>query len=188
MLRRFMVPSLAAAMVLGTTVEVDTLHGKASLDIPQGTSHGRDFRLRHQGIERLDGSGKGDHVVTVEASSTRPLIDVRNDALATPYELDFNRYFQLSFRPLTLFDPFPGDFPVRLPPPSRPGAITVNGTALSLARTGRPRREDLDGSASTADAQVGGNATSLTLPPGRAPGLYRTVDARKATKAAISNT
>lgn len=76
----------------------------------------------------------------------------------------------------------------RPPPPSRPGANTVNGIAPSLARTGRPRREDLDGSASTAGEQVGGDATSLTLPPGGAHGLYRTVDARKATKAAISNT
>jgi molecular chaperone DnaJ len=58
--------------VLGTTVEVDTLHGKAPLDVPPGTSHGKDFRLRSQGIERLDGSGKGDHVVTVEIEVPSP--------------------------------------------------------------------------------------------------------------------
>lgn len=58
--------------VLGTSVEVDTLHGKSTLEIPAGTSHGRDFRLRHQGIERLDGSGKGDHVVTVEVEVPNP--------------------------------------------------------------------------------------------------------------------
>lgn len=58
--------------VLGTTVEVDTLHGKAALEVPPGTAHGRDFRLRHQGIERLDGSGKGDHVVTVEVEVPNP--------------------------------------------------------------------------------------------------------------------
>ncbi len=59
-------------MVLGTNVEVDTLHGKASLDVPAGTAHGKDFRLRAQGIERLDGSGKGDHVVTVEVAVPNP--------------------------------------------------------------------------------------------------------------------
>jgi molecular chaperone DnaJ len=58
--------------VLGTTVEADTLHGKAPLDIPAGTPHGKDFRLRSQGIERLDGSGKGDHVVTVEIAVPNP--------------------------------------------------------------------------------------------------------------------
>ncbi|HEV2854718.1 MAG TPA: molecular chaperone DnaJ [Thermoanaerobaculia bacterium] len=58
--------------VLGTSVEVDTLHGKAPLDIPAGTPHGRDFRLRSQGIDRLDGGGRGDHVVTVEVEVPNP--------------------------------------------------------------------------------------------------------------------
>ena len=61
-----------AQAVLGTTVEVDTLHGKTPLDIPPGTPHGRDFRLRGQGIDRLDGSGRGDHVVTVEVAVPNP--------------------------------------------------------------------------------------------------------------------
>src|SRR3954471_19012794 len=58
--------------VLGTTVEVETLHGQTPLDIPAGTAHGRDFRLRGQGIDRLDGSGRGDHVVTVEVAVPHP--------------------------------------------------------------------------------------------------------------------
>jgi molecular chaperone DnaJ len=58
--------------VLGTTVEVDTLHGKSPLDVPPGTAHGRDFRLRSQGIPRLDGSGRGDQVVTVEVAVPSP--------------------------------------------------------------------------------------------------------------------
>jgi molecular chaperone DnaJ len=58
--------------VLGTTLEVETLHGRPPLDIPAGTGHGRDFRLRGHGIERLDGSGRGDHVVTVEVEVPNP--------------------------------------------------------------------------------------------------------------------
>ncbi|MDP9121362.1 MAG: molecular chaperone DnaJ [Acidobacteriota bacterium] len=58
--------------VLGTTIEVDTLHGTAPLDIPTGTASGRDFRLRGQGIERLDGSGRGDHVVSVRVEIPNP--------------------------------------------------------------------------------------------------------------------
>jgi molecular chaperone DnaJ len=58
--------------VLGTMLEVDTIHGKAPLDIPAGTPNGRDFRLRSQGIPRLDGSGKGDQVVTVEVAVPNP--------------------------------------------------------------------------------------------------------------------
>jgi len=52
--------------VLGTTIEVETLRGKAPLEVPPGTSHGRDFRLRSQGMDRLDGAGRGDQVVTVQ--------------------------------------------------------------------------------------------------------------------------
>jgi molecular chaperone DnaJ len=70
--------------VLGTSVEVDTIRGKANLDVPSGTAHGRDFRLRGQGIERLDGSGRGDHVVTVE-------VEVPNPRDLSPEELQLLR-------------------------------------------------------------------------------------------------
>jgi molecular chaperone DnaJ len=52
--------------VLGASIEVATLRGAATLEIPAGTQHGRDFRLRGQGVDRLDGSGRGDQVVSVE--------------------------------------------------------------------------------------------------------------------------
>jgi molecular chaperone DnaJ len=58
--------------VLGTTVEVDTLRGKAPLEVPSGTAYGRDFRLRGEGIERLDGSGRGDHLVTIQIEVPNP--------------------------------------------------------------------------------------------------------------------
>lgn len=58
--------------VLGANIEVDTLHGVAPLEIPAGTPHGRDFRLRSQGIDRLSGGGRGDHVVTVEVEVPNP--------------------------------------------------------------------------------------------------------------------
>lgn len=51
--------------VLGTTLEVETLHGPEELEIPPGTAFGKIFRLRGKGIPRLSSSGKGDHVVQV---------------------------------------------------------------------------------------------------------------------------
>jgi len=51
--------------VLGTRVEVGTLHGEVPLDIPPGTPAGKVFRLRGKGIEHLQGAGRGDHLVTV---------------------------------------------------------------------------------------------------------------------------
>lgn len=58
--------------VLGTMVEVDTVRGKSSLDIPPGTAYGRDFRLRGEGVDRLDGSGRGDHLITVQIEVPSP--------------------------------------------------------------------------------------------------------------------
>lgn len=58
--------------VLGTEVEVDTLHGKVPLDVPPGTPAGKRFRLRGKGIERLRGGGRGDHVATVVIDVPHP--------------------------------------------------------------------------------------------------------------------
>ncbi len=58
--------------VLGATVEVETVHGTAPLDVPPGTPQGKEFRLRGEGIQRLDGAGRGDHVVMVEIDVPHP--------------------------------------------------------------------------------------------------------------------
>jgi molecular chaperone DnaJ len=58
--------------VLGASIEVETIHGHATLEVPPGTAHGKDFRLRGQGIPRLDGHGKGDHVAVVEVEVPEP--------------------------------------------------------------------------------------------------------------------
>lgn len=58
--------------VLGTTVQVKTLHGEVPLEIPPGTVPGKTLRLRGKGIERLNGGGRGDHVVTVALQVPHP--------------------------------------------------------------------------------------------------------------------
>lgn len=58
--------------VLGTSVEIETLHGTESLEVPPGTQHGTAFRLRRKGIPRLDRRGQGDHVVTIEVAVPHP--------------------------------------------------------------------------------------------------------------------
>jgi molecular chaperone DnaJ len=54
---------------LGGTVEVPTLFGKANLHIPAGTASHTVFRLKGEGMPRLNRSGKGDEMV-------RAVIDV----------------------------------------------------------------------------------------------------------------
>lgn len=58
--------------VLGATLEVETIHGKASLDVPPGTVHGTHFRLRGKGIERLGSHGRGDHIALVRLEVPNP--------------------------------------------------------------------------------------------------------------------
>lgn len=58
--------------VLGTSTEVDTLHGPEELEIPPGTAHGKEFRLNGKGIPRLDGRGQGDHIVHVQLHVPSP--------------------------------------------------------------------------------------------------------------------
>lgn len=51
--------------VLGAKIDVETLEGKVKLKIPAGTQSGTVFKLRGKGIQKLRGSGKGNHFVKV---------------------------------------------------------------------------------------------------------------------------
>ncbi len=51
--------------VMGTTVEIPTLGGKARIKIPSGTQAGKLFRLRGKGFPEVNGYGKGDLIVSI---------------------------------------------------------------------------------------------------------------------------
>lgn len=76
--------------VLGTTMEVETLHGPVSLDIPPGTTHGSQFRLPQRGMPSLTTRGLGDHVVLtrLRVPDPRDLDEERLDLLRRLAELD----------------------------------------------------------------------------------------------------
>ncbi len=50
---------------LGDRIKVQTLEGEEDLVIPAGTQTGTSFRLRGQGVPRLQQNGRGDQIVTV---------------------------------------------------------------------------------------------------------------------------
>jgi molecular chaperone DnaJ len=54
------VPISFTQAALGAQIEVPTLDGKESLNIPEGTQTGTRFRIRGKGIPRLEGHGRGD--------------------------------------------------------------------------------------------------------------------------------
>ncbi len=51
--------------VLGDKIEVETIHGKIKLKIPEGTQSGTLFKLRDKGITKLHNRGIGEHYVKV---------------------------------------------------------------------------------------------------------------------------
>jgi len=60
------VPIRFALAALGGETQVPTLEGKVGIKIPAGTQNGRIFRLKHKGIARLSGHGRGDHKVKIK--------------------------------------------------------------------------------------------------------------------------
>ena len=54
-----------AQAALGDKIEVATVDGRIELKIPAGTQTGTTFKLRGKGVPRLQGHGRGDHLVTV---------------------------------------------------------------------------------------------------------------------------
>ena len=54
------VPVQLTSAALGGSIEVPTLGGKAEIEIPEGTQHGKTFRLRGKGIKGLRSSYPGD--------------------------------------------------------------------------------------------------------------------------------
>ncbi len=51
--------------VLGDSIEIPTLNGKAALDVGAGTQPGKILRMRGKGIPYLRGTGKGDQLVRI---------------------------------------------------------------------------------------------------------------------------
>ena len=54
------VPVSLTTVALGGSIEVPTLGGKAEIELPEGTQHGKTFRLRGKGIKGLRSSYPGD--------------------------------------------------------------------------------------------------------------------------------
>jgi DnaJ-class molecular chaperone len=67
------VPIGVSEAVLGVTIEVPTLEGRASVTVPEGTDSGRKLRLRGKGIPDPKGGPPGDLFVTVQIRVPRDL-------------------------------------------------------------------------------------------------------------------
>lgn len=67
------IPIKFTLAVLGGTIEVPTLSGKASLKIPPGTQSGTTFRLRSKGMPSLRSGHHGDQLVRMHVEVPQSL-------------------------------------------------------------------------------------------------------------------
>jgi len=66
---------------LGGEIEVPTLSGKASFDVPEGTQSGKTFRLRSKGIKSLRTALPGDLYIHVLVETPVKLTDAQKKLL-----------------------------------------------------------------------------------------------------------
>ncbi|NRF68562.1 molecular chaperone DnaJ [Aquincola sp. S2] len=75
------VPVGLTTAALGGTMEVPTLGGKAEIELPEGTQHGKTFRLRGKGIKGLRSSYPGDLYCHVAVETPVKLTDQQRKLL-----------------------------------------------------------------------------------------------------------
>ena len=75
------VPITFSQAVLGDDVEVPTVDGRIVQHIPEGTQSGTKFRLRGQGIQYLNGRGRGDQYVIVDVEIPTKVTRAQREAL-----------------------------------------------------------------------------------------------------------
>ena len=75
------VPITFSQAVLGDDVEVPTVDGRIVQHIPEGTPSGTKVRLRGQGIQYLNGRGRGDQYVIVDVEIPKKVTRAQREAL-----------------------------------------------------------------------------------------------------------
>ena len=70
-----------AQAALGSVVIVKTIEGDRELDIPSGTQSGQTFRMRGIGVAQLQGSRRGDHLVTINVKIPSKLTNDQKELL-----------------------------------------------------------------------------------------------------------
>ncbi|MEM6674121.1 MAG: molecular chaperone DnaJ [Planctomycetota bacterium] len=91
------VPFSFAQLTLGDKVEIPTLRGKVEMTVPAGTQSGKVFRLRTQGLPRLEGRGRGDQLVRVFCEIPTKLSDRQRELLEEFQEIEGEKTGKKSF-------------------------------------------------------------------------------------------
>jgi len=75
------IPMSFPQAALGMEIEVPTMDGVTSLNVPEGTQSGKRFKLRGRGVPHLNDHGKGDLVVEIRVQTPQKLNKAQRDLL-----------------------------------------------------------------------------------------------------------
>src|SRR4030042_7070261 len=75
------IPISYTQAALGAEIEVITLNGKKTLNIPKGAESGEIFRLKGEGIQKLRGYGRGDQIVQIIVKTPKNLTKRKEELL-----------------------------------------------------------------------------------------------------------
>jgi molecular chaperone DnaJ len=82
------VPFAFSQLALGDKIEIPTLRGKVEMTVPAGTQSGKVFRLRGQGLPRMDSRARGDQLVRVFCEVPKKITDRQRELLEEFQEID----------------------------------------------------------------------------------------------------
>ncbi|MDA1266980.1 MAG: molecular chaperone DnaJ, partial [Planctomycetota bacterium] len=91
------VPFSFSQLALGDKVEIPTLRGKVEMTVPSGTPSGKVFRLRGQGLPRVEGQARGDQLVRVFVQVPTKLTDRQEELLVEFGEIEASQSGKKSF-------------------------------------------------------------------------------------------
>ena len=74
--------------VIGTSVEIPMVAGKAKIKIPAGTQSGKNLRLRSKGIPDVNGYGRGDMIVNIQVYTPQKISKDEKELLLKLNESD----------------------------------------------------------------------------------------------------
>ena len=74
--------------VIGTSIEIPMVSGKAKIKIPPGTQSGKNVRLRSKGIPDVNGYGRGDMIVNIQVFTPQKISKEEKDLLLKLNESD----------------------------------------------------------------------------------------------------
>jgi molecular chaperone DnaJ len=75
------VPISFAQAALGDKIEIPTIYGNVDLNIPAGTQPGTVMKLRGKGVQQVNGSRKGDQLVTLKVEVPKNLTEEQKKAI-----------------------------------------------------------------------------------------------------------